>query len=1522
MPILTKAANSHTDVVDTWATQTNAYSTTSDDQYATHTQASRNGTAEIRFGFPSFTTSDIPDGSTINSVKVSAEAAVNQSIGSVIGITIENPSGTDVGTSVETSNTTDTLIECSASTIPSLQNLRDQTVFAHFLYDRANSSTSETVRIDYVSITVDYTPGAVTTVTHAQAQAQILALTTYNTYAQALSLIIIRATNIGQAAALIATTPQYNYVYDSFTRTEAQGWGTSDTGAVWSFPTNDYTSVSDGKAIKSLAYNTFGGLYNVVLPTKWRVYFEFGLSSSPDSSVTIAFIDGVPSTTSSTVANDGKRLGVFIWSDSTIRVITGFNKNNLTAIPSGNPVYQVGETWAYKGFVNWNGTNIVSDYRLENLSTGASYSGTQTGSATTADSLPGHTRISAWSISDINLYLDNVELSRWYDNGYAQAQAQIVTSGVTTYEVSGQSLAQILQSYQVTGQAQALVSSDKLAIRRIYLADTSSSSTNINISIEEPDSRSMLVLAFWGDLTSGTPPTISGGGKTWIAASNSYLLGDSEARIYVTTNVSDASPTNQITVSWSNSDTDYQFQIYEVINGFFAGDFSGDTYTGVNTQLIIDLGYFTSPFYNRLYIGVGGNTSFASTYSFDEVLGTTLDTQILAGYGNGFYYLDYYNDFVSLEQTSIIIDSTGAVESGSIALIALNEKPPRQVAQAQVQITASGGATIVLQSGQSQSQIKQTYKVYAQSNTWIKTIDQRVYAQALTWIKIASIRGYAQANTWIEASYNGYAQAQTEITVPGATKTFYAQANALIGLTTNLYSFIDEEAPDTSDRIISPPQSTNYYEAQLTTASTPDFLQDVIVRFRALAYNYQQASVSVSLREGIISRASRDISLTGTETEYSFNLTPAEIASITDYSDLRIRFTPLDAITDERVVITWVQVQMPQGTGAKVRRAFGQALALISRQVFTFNAYAQAQASIKQTYQVYAQANAHIKTVAVMAYAQAQAQIKQTYRGYAQAQGLIKQTYQAYAQAQTQIEATYNAYAQAQATIEQIYRAYAQAGAWIEQTYQVYGQAQTWIEQTSIQYANAQAYIEQTYLAYAQAQTQIFIPVYTYSVYGQANAHIKVTDNKVYGQANTWIEITAQGYAQAQTQIEQAYMQYAQAQAIISVANQKYAQAQAQIKQSYLAYAQAQVNIKQTYRVYAQANAWIEITSAGYANAQTTIKQAYHGYGQALAEIKQAYQAYAQANTWIEQSYQAYAQAQAWVEQTYVAYAQAQATVKTSYQGYAQAQAVLEAAYNQSAQAQAKLNAYNVPQFAQALALIAGQQSAHAQAQATIKATANAYGQAQGQIKTTYQAYAQAQAAIKQAYQSYAQAGATIKQAYPAYGQAQGTVKTSYQSYGQAQGYIKVTGNLVFAQAQAQIKQTYLVYAQALATIEATYSAHAQANAYIKVTGNNAHAQAQAYIEQTYVVYAQAQAYIKGIVLAYAQAQGAIKATTYVVGQAQAWLAGLQVATAQAQASIFATSGQYGQAIVYIYIPQIARPIADLSNDGWVRTVI
>lgn len=577
---------------------------------------------------------------------------------------------------------------------------------------------------------------------------------------------------------------------------------------------------------------------------------------------------------------------------------------------------------------------------------------------------------------------------------------------------------------------------------------------------------------------------------------------------------------------------------------------------------------------------------------------------------------------------------------------------------------------------------------------------------------------------------------------------------------------------------------------------------------------------------------------------------------------------------------------------------FAQAQAQISAAVaVTYRGYAQAQTHIKQTYRVWAQGQAQIKTTYKVyaqvnakiillrqVNAQAQAIIKQTYRSYAQSQAkIILSSIKGYAQSQAWIKRAYQSYAQAQSRIKQTYRGYAQAQGQVKQIYRVWAQANTKVILSNLQ-------------AYAQGQVQIKT---TYRGYAQANAKIILSGLLVYAQAQSRIKQTYQNYAQGQAWIKQTYRFYAQANTkIILSALQVYAQAQAIIKQTYQGYAQGQAKIiLSNVKGYAQANVKIILSGLqGYAQSQVCIKSTYLGYAQgntyikvtginscaqAQAQIKQAYQAYAQAQVQLRTSYNGYAQAQSRIKTTYITWAQGNALIKATSNTYAQAQAQVKQTYRVWAQGNAKIILSNLQGYAQTQATIKATYTVFAQAQTYIKLDAlQAYAQGQAQIKTTYKDYAQAQAYIKQTYLAYAQSQASIKATYLAYAQAQAIIKTTYQRY---------------AQTQSLIKQIY--------------NAHGQAQAKIILSGLNVYAQAQAQIKAVYLGYAQSNTYIKlsGIIYS-AQAQSLI-----VVKDIEAF--------AQAGATIAATGQGYAQAEVEIYIPQIARPIADISNDGWVRTV-
>ena len=360
---------------------------------------------------------------------------------------------------------------------------------------------------------------------------------------------------------------------------------------------------------------------------------------------------------------------------------------------------------------------------------------------------------------------------------------------------------------------------------------------------------------------------------------------------------------------------------------------------------------------------------------------------------------------------------------------------------------------------------------------------------------------------------------------------------------------------------------------------------------------------------------------------------------------------------------------------------------------------------------------------------------------------------------------------------------------------------------------------------------------------------------------------------------------------------------------------------------YSVEGTGVVIVGPTFAQSQAKIKSINNSYAQSQAKVITTYSAYAQSNTYIKTvGLQVFAQGQARIKQTYTGWAQANAYIRLSeLQVYGQSQATVKTTYQGYSQAQAKLNAFNVQNYAQAMVWIEGSFTQFAQSQAKLNAFAvKAYGQTQTWIKAPYATFAQAQTQVKSTYLPCAQAQANIKATSTVYAQVQASIKTTYQAYAQAQSKIILSALQVYGQAQTQVKTSYVVYAQAnariimvglsvyaqtQAQIKATYQVFAQANTYVKVTGNVTFAQAQTRIKTTYVVYAQAQGVILASYRGYAQAQSRI-----IVRDIEAY--------AQAGATIRAIGQGYSQAEVWIYIPQIARPIADISNDGnWVGTV-
>ena len=163
MSKVSKYANTHTAITTGYTNPSNAYAT-GDSAYATAMPGSKNSEVAAYWGFPAFTTSDIPDGSTINSVtvkhvfKVSTNASVAEEyIQLYLGTTSQGTEQVNVKEPL-----TDTELSNAVTSVITLSNLRTADfVRARTRSRRGNSNTSVTFSIDYVLIEVDFTePGS------------------------------------------------------------------------------------------------------------------------------------------------------------------------------------------------------------------------------------------------------------------------------------------------------------------------------------------------------------------------------------------------------------------------------------------------------------------------------------------------------------------------------------------------------------------------------------------------------------------------------------------------------------------------------------------------------------------------------------------------------------------------------------------------------------------------------------------------------------------------------------------------------------------------------------------------------------------------------------------------------------------------------------------------------------------------------------------------------------------------------------------------------------------------------------------------------------------------------------------------------------------------------------------------------------------------------------------------------------------------------------------------------------------
>lgn len=157
MTVVSKYASSNTVVTTGWTNPTNAYA--DDTSFATAAPG-KNSSVTSDFGFASFTTSDIPDGSVINSVTLTFlyKSSTTGSTGAGIGLACYSNGGL-VGTeSTYGMSLSEVTQSKDYSTVPSLDDLRTAGYLeARVRGYRTSSNTAITWSVDYVQITVDYT---------------------------------------------------------------------------------------------------------------------------------------------------------------------------------------------------------------------------------------------------------------------------------------------------------------------------------------------------------------------------------------------------------------------------------------------------------------------------------------------------------------------------------------------------------------------------------------------------------------------------------------------------------------------------------------------------------------------------------------------------------------------------------------------------------------------------------------------------------------------------------------------------------------------------------------------------------------------------------------------------------------------------------------------------------------------------------------------------------------------------------------------------------------------------------------------------------------------------------------------------------------------------------------------------------------------------------------------------------------------------------------------------------------------
>ena len=157
MPTVTKPANANTPVSTGWTNPTNAQASTGDNVYATATPA-KNGSISSDYHFAAFSTSDIPDGSIVDEVRIVCEGLMSASVtGGLLGCQGYQDQTVDSGAEATKTTITEGTWTKIFNSTPTLSTLRTGLVKARVRCAKGNTNNAMTGSLDFVRIEVDYT---------------------------------------------------------------------------------------------------------------------------------------------------------------------------------------------------------------------------------------------------------------------------------------------------------------------------------------------------------------------------------------------------------------------------------------------------------------------------------------------------------------------------------------------------------------------------------------------------------------------------------------------------------------------------------------------------------------------------------------------------------------------------------------------------------------------------------------------------------------------------------------------------------------------------------------------------------------------------------------------------------------------------------------------------------------------------------------------------------------------------------------------------------------------------------------------------------------------------------------------------------------------------------------------------------------------------------------------------------------------------------------------------------------------